>query len=111
MSNTTEPITFTPIINPDALPQLIEMLEQSVQRHTETIATANRLIERLDETEDHGIIWDDCEVIIDGLNLLIEAREEDIEVQHQGIAELREAQLKYASEVFEKTGIVNEIPA
>jgi hypothetical protein len=91
MSNTNNAITLHPIICPDALPGLIQMLEDSVRRHDETIKTANKLIERLDETEDHGFVYDDCELIIDSLNLLIQAREEDIEVQEVGITELKEA--------------------
>ncbi|MHC4237560.1 MAG: hypothetical protein ACYSSM_04815 [Planctomycetota bacterium] len=95
MSNTQETETESvPLINPDALPQLIEMIEDSVRRHTEAIETAEKLIERLDETEDHGIAWEECDLIIKALGLLIEAREEDIEVQEQGLVQMKEAAAK-----------------
>jgi hypothetical protein len=88
MSNTQETETESvPLINPDALPQLIEMIEDSVRRHTEAIETAEKLIERLDETEDHGIAWEECDLIIKALGLLIE-------VQEQGLVQMKEAAAK-----------------
>lgn len=87
MSNNTTTGTV-PVINPDAYPQLVEMLKDSLRRHNEELELAEALIETI-ETEGVGDLsraQDD--VVCSALQLLICKKEEDIAVTQTGIDEL-----------------------
>ena len=91
MSNTQETETKSvPFINPDAYPQMVEMFEQSVRRHTATVENAEKLIESIDEG-DVELPYGTDDLVITALGLLIDAREDDIEGLEAGIEEVKSA--------------------
>jgi len=87
MSNTIE-TESVPFIRAEAVPQLVEMFKDSIRRHGGDIAAATALQEKLDESDVKGLSWPECELIISALEMMINDREEAIEVQEAGIAEL-----------------------
>lgn len=107
MSNTTETV---PLINPDAYPQMVEMMQDTVRRNIEIIDRSEVLIERLEECESL-LNPKECELAIQALRVLINEKESGIDDAEAGIAQLKEAALQNASKVFAETGIVIEVPA
>lgn len=89
MSKTTE--TNIPLINPDAYPQMIEMMEDTVRRNIETIDEAERLLRLVEDSElacelaDKGMSAD---VLGQALRMLINEKESGIEDAENGIKEL-----------------------
>ena len=90
MSKTTQ-TKSVPLINPDAYPMMIEMFEQSVERHAAEIEVAETLCEQIEDGESDLELGRHEDLILDALRALISKREEDIEVQEVGIKELKEA--------------------
>lgn len=89
MSNETK--TVTPLIAPGAEPRICQMFRESIESHSKDIERAEAIQERLDEGEDHGLDWPDCELVMQALNMLIHDKEESIRKLEEGIEELEKA--------------------
>ena len=83
--------TIHPIITPGAEPRVVQMFRESIESHSKAVKLAEALQEKLDETEDHGLSWPECELVMTALSMLIDDREESIEVLQASVKELEEA--------------------
>jgi len=89
MSNTAE-TESVPLINPDAYPQMIEMMQDTVRRNIEIIKRSEVLIERLEECESL-LDTKECELVTQALRVLINEKESGIDDADNGIKALSES--------------------
>ena len=90
MSNNNNTNTV-PVINPDAYPQLLEMLKDSLRRHTDELKLAEAMLDRIEEDGISVFSREEDEMVTSALLLLVAKKEEDIAVTEIGIAEFEAA--------------------
>jgi len=67
------------------------MFRESIESHSRDLAAAETLQERLDETEDHGLNYPECELVVEALGMLIDSKEEAIQQLQEAVDELEKA--------------------
>jgi hypothetical protein len=89
MSNNTETKSI-PLINPGSEPMILEMFEQSAERHERAIERLDQLLGILDEEgELPELDMTDMDLVREALNLALRDREDALDAVNGGIEEMK----------------------